>query len=109
MSISKRRREKIPKSFVMLPRMTLNREHWRELSPSVKILYVHLKAKYNGQNNGQIRLHYSELVGIKGLSSPSTNNKFCPYWWERSRNAVQFLVVLKSQENDKEGFDFPFV
>ena len=75
MSISKRKGEKRHKSFVMLPRKTLNREHWRELGPAAKIIYIHLKAKYNGQNNGHIRLHYSELVGIKGLSSPSTISK----------------------------------
>jgi hypothetical protein len=75
MSISKRRREKRHKSFVMLPRKTLRGEEWRELSPRAKILYIHLKGKYNGQNNGHIQLHYSELYGIKGLSSPSTISK----------------------------------
>ena len=75
MSVSKRRHEKRYKSFVMLPRKTLKGGHWRELGSAAKIIYIHLKFKYNGQNNGQIYLHYSELNGIKGLSSPSTISK----------------------------------
>lgn len=61
------------RSFVMISRDMLFRcEEWRELSPAAKILYLYLKAKYNGLNNGNIRLYYSELNGIKGFSSAAT-------------------------------------
>jgi hypothetical protein len=63
------------KNFVMLPRKMLRSEEWKELSPAAKLFYVHLKGKYNGSNNGEIRLYYSELDGIKGLSSPATKSK----------------------------------
>lgn len=68
-----RRRGERASSFVMIGRGTLLRSNeWKGLSAAAKILYLYLKAKYNGSNNGQIRLHYSELRGVKGISSPST-------------------------------------
>ncbi|MDH4219971.1 MAG: helix-turn-helix domain-containing protein [Candidatus Aminicenantes bacterium] len=75
MSISKRRRDKGHKSFVMLSRRMLRFEEWKDLSPAAKLFYIYLKGKYNGINNGGIQLHYSELKGVKGLSSPSTISK----------------------------------
>ena len=72
MSWAKRRRNKGYKSFVMLPRKMLRSKEWKDLAPAAKLFYIHLKGKYNGHNNGEIRLHYSELKGIKGISSPST-------------------------------------
>jgi hypothetical protein len=75
MSASRRRKNKSHKSFVMLPRQMLRSEEWKDLSPAAKILYVHLKGKYNGNNNGAIRLYYSELKGVKGVSSPNTASK----------------------------------
>ena len=72
MSRTRRRKYKDYKSFVMLPRKMLRSEEWKELSPAAKLFYIHLKGKYNGRNNGEIRLYYSELKGIKGISSPST-------------------------------------
>lgn len=75
MSRARRRKDRGHKSFVMLPRKMLRRKEWKELNPAAKILYLYLKAKYNGSNNGEIRLYYSELKGIKGISSPSTISK----------------------------------
>ena len=72
MSWAKRKKEKRFHSFVSIPRKTLRRKEWKELSAASKILYIHLKGKYNGHNNGSIRLYYSELNGVKGISSPST-------------------------------------
>lgn len=67
-----RKRKRIGKSFVMLPRKMLKNKEWRQLSPAAKTIYIHLKAKYNGSNNGKIRLYYSELKDIKGLASDPT-------------------------------------
>jgi hypothetical protein len=75
MSWAKRQHSKRFNNFIMVPRKILKLEEWKSLSPSSKILYIHLKAKYNGANNGSIYLHYSELKGIKGLSSHSTISK----------------------------------
>jgi hypothetical protein len=62
-------------NFVMLPRKMLECKEWKELSASAKLFYIHLKRKFNGLNNTQIRLHYSELYGIRGISSDSTISK----------------------------------
>jgi len=75
MSWAKRKKDKRFGSFVALPRKTLRSEAWRELIPAAKLFYIHLKGKYNGHNNGEIRLYYSELRGNKGISSPSTISK----------------------------------
>lgn len=75
MSHSKRQKNKKFNHFVAISRKTLNSKEWKELIPSAKLLYIHLKSKYNGSNNGSIRLYYSELKGIKGISSSSTVSK----------------------------------
>ena len=59
-------------NFVAIARKMLWIEEWKKLTPAAKLFYVYLKAKYNGKNNGEILLHYSELKGIKGISSSST-------------------------------------
>lgn len=60
-------------NFLMLGRdMVLHCHEWKQLSPSAKILYIHIKAKHNGTNNGDIILPYSELRAVEGFRSPST-------------------------------------
>ncbi|MBL7083230.1 MAG: hypothetical protein ISS41_06325, partial [Candidatus Aminicenantes bacterium] len=40
---------------VGIERRTLKEEHWRGLSATAKIFYIHLKGHYNGGNNGEIK------------------------------------------------------
>jgi len=62
--------------FMMLGReMILHCDEWKQLSPSAKVLYLCIKAKHNGTNNGQILLHYSELRKMKGFRSDETISK----------------------------------
>ena len=75
MSYSKRKKDNRFNSFVAIPRKILRGEEWKKLSPGAKLLYIHIKSKYNGGNNGKIRLYYSELKGNRGLSSPATISK----------------------------------
>jgi len=75
MGYRKRKKDKRFHSFVSIPRKTLRSKEWKELSAAAKIFYIHLKRKYNGHNNGEIRLYYSDLEGIRGCSSPSTISK----------------------------------
>lgn len=57
-------------SFVRIGRDLIFRsEEWKRLSLRAKILYVTLKAKYNGSNNGEIQLHFSEMATQPGFSS----------------------------------------
>jgi len=63
-------------NFLMLGRdMVLHCEEWKQLSPSAKILYIHIKAKHNGTNNGDIVLPYTELRVVEGFRSPSTTSR----------------------------------
>lgn len=64
------------KNFFMLGReMILHCDEWKQLTPSAKVLYLILKAKYNNSNNGQIVLHYSELKAVRGFGSPATASR----------------------------------
>jgi hypothetical protein len=57
-------------SFVGIERHVLFKcESWRNLSLRAKIVYLYLKAKYNGKNNGEIQLHFSELAALPGFNS----------------------------------------
>jgi hypothetical protein len=57
-------------SFVGIDRRVIFKcESWRGLSLRAKLFYLYLKAKYNGQNNGEIQLHFSELSNHPGFSS----------------------------------------
>jgi len=59
--------------FVALSKeMILKCTEWRELTPQARDIYVLLKAKYNGKNNGQIRLYYSEMRQFAGLKQNKT-------------------------------------
>ena len=90
------KRRKFP-SFVALDRQMLKSKEWREqLTRPERDLYVQLKAKYVGDNNGELCLHYSE---IKDLMAPAT---IC--------SAFKGLEVKGWIEKDhKIGGDFRFV
>lgn len=56
--------------FVGIERRTINNcPEWENLSAGAKIFYLHLKARFNGSNNGQIKLTYEEMRGVKGCCS----------------------------------------
>ena len=86
--------------FVGLTNRTLRTTAWRTLSAKAKILYLHLKGKYNGSNNGDISLHYSELEDIEGLKSSSTQcNAFRELeqkgWAKRTQHGGMFRYQNK--------------
>ena len=73
MGSSRYKQKKIREPFFMLGKgLLLKCQSWKELSPAAKIFYITLKAKFNGCNNGQISLCYSELKDVKGLASSAT-------------------------------------
>ena len=67
----KKQRSRCP-PFVMLEKETLRSQQWEELSHSEMITYIYLKKNYNGRNNGEIPLKYSEL---KAILAPATLSK----------------------------------
>jgi Fe2+ or Zn2+ uptake regulation protein len=44
----------------MLEHKTLKSKEWKSLTPSEKLIYIYIKANYNGLNNGKIPFKYSE-------------------------------------------------
>ncbi len=63
-------------SHVGIERRTINNDdHWRNLSAAAKILYLHIKGRYNGRNNGEIQLTYKDMKGVKGCSSPDSYSR----------------------------------
>lgn len=71
--MKKGKRDFYNQPFVPLGKeMLFKCEEWKEFSPAARDIYIMLKAKYNRKNNGEIRLHYSELKKIKGLRNQRT-------------------------------------
>jgi len=71
--VSKHKNTRSSEPYIRLARrLLLSSSDWKCLPSSAKLLYLYLKAKYNGNNNGKIKLAYYELKGVRGLSSPST-------------------------------------
>jgi len=60
---------------VGIERRTVNGPEWAALSPAAKIFYLQLKARYNGNNNGEIKLPYRSLKDVRGCSHHVTISK----------------------------------
>lgn len=58
-----------------MPRQTIFSKEWADLCPAAKIIYIQMKGKYNPNNNGKIKLYYSELRKIKGLKCSRSISK----------------------------------
>ncbi len=69
----KKRKKRFP-SFVAIARATLLDPNWRKLGPSSKVLYLHLKSKFVGHNNGELCLRYCELKDF--MSPPTISDAF---------------------------------
>lgn len=61
------------RNFLALLRPLLDSEEWLDLSNSAKLTYVYIKKGYNGSNNGEIVVPYSQLQKI--LNSTATISK----------------------------------
>jgi len=68
----KSRRKSRGLQHVGLERRILREEHWRRLSGPAKIFYWCLKGRYNGGNNGKIKLPYSAMRGVVGCATNHT-------------------------------------
>ncbi|MCK5590387.1 MAG: hypothetical protein KAI72_00375 [Candidatus Pacebacteria bacterium] len=58
--------------FTMLDRRLLKSADWQSLTHAEMITYIYVKHNYNGSNNGEIPLKYSEL---KVVFAPATLSK----------------------------------
>jgi len=60
-------------SHVGMSRKTINGcPEYDALSGAAKILYLKIKGRFNGSNNGQVELPYSAMKGVKGCSARTT-------------------------------------
>jgi hypothetical protein len=87
--VKKGKRDKYS-SFVGLERRIIFQcPEFRQLSPRAITLYLHIKAKFNGGNNGQIAFHYREIKGAKGFRSDKAISaalkELSPDWVERTK------------------------
>jgi len=62
----RKRRKKGTLPHVGIQRDVFFKDDYKKLSASAKIFYSYLKAKYNGSNNGEIKLSYREMKDVKG-------------------------------------------
>jgi len=71
--LSRKRKRKKGATHVGMDRRTINGcQEWKDLSGAAKILYWHIKGRFNGSNNGRIELPYSAMKGVKGCSASTT-------------------------------------
>jgi hypothetical protein len=55
------------KHWVQLPEWLLSSAAWRSLKPGPRALYVELKRRYKGSNNGNIRLSHRDAATLLGV------------------------------------------
>lgn len=56
-------------AFVQIHHWFRKTEAWRSLGPYSKLLYIEMKAKYSGANNGEIPMSYREAAELLGCSN----------------------------------------
>lgn len=63
--------------FLALPYAVLKSEAWRSLSgAAVKVLFE-LHTRFNGSNNGRVRLSMNEAVAALGIGKGTAQRAFC--------------------------------
>jgi len=87
MGYHKNKRKKVD-PFVMLDIAMLRSEEWQKLTHSEMLIYIYLKRNYNGTNNGEIPLTYSELKGIfaAGTISKALKGLEAKKWIKRTQH-----------------------
>ena len=64
------------KRFVQLPEWLLATEAWQSLSVGARALYVELKRRYKGSNNGDLRLSHREAAALLRLHRNTVGRLF---------------------------------
>lgn len=63
-------------AFVQLFHWVRQTDAWRSLSPWSRLLYIELRGRYSGTNNGDIPMSYREAAEILGCSNGPINVAF---------------------------------
>lgn len=64
--------------FVRLPEWLQNSEAWASMKPGPRALYIEIKRRFNGNNNGKITLSHREAARLLNV----TKNTVGPYFAE---------------------------
>lgn len=62
--------------FVALPYNLLESDAWKDLSPGATLVYIELKRRYNGSNNGDIPLSCREAGNVAHCGKGTVGKKF---------------------------------
>lgn len=69
-------RSKVAGRFVMLEDWLLTSPAWLSLSPAVRVLFIELMRRYNGQNNGRIALSVRDAVKACRITKDTAGRAF---------------------------------
>lgn len=64
-----------PSRFVALPYNLLESAAWKDLSPQAALIYIEVKRRYNGSNNGDIPLSCREAAEIAHCGKGTAGKK----------------------------------
>lgn len=81
--MSRRRRKRVnatgrndTQQFVPLPYVMLRSPAWRDLSGGAVKLFLELRSRYNGGNNGDLSLSHDEAARLLGLSKSTVHRAY---------------------------------
>jgi hypothetical protein len=63
-------------SFIMLRHDMMDSEAWKALSPESQALWLHVRRRYNGNNNGDIPLSCREAAQLLNVSKNTAAKSF---------------------------------
>jgi len=66
---------RITEPFVKLTKNLLASPAWKDLSPAAVCIYIEIRQRYNGSNNGEISLSCREAGGIAHCGKGTASNK----------------------------------
>lgn len=89
--------------FVMIERETLRSLNWKQLSHSEKLIYIYVKANYNGSNNGEISFKYSEVKDefSSATISKSLKSLISKGWIEKTKHGGLYRYYCKYKLTSK--------
>jgi len=61
--------------FVALPYSMLESEAWKDLNPQAALIFIELKRRYNGGNNGEISLSCREAAEVAHCGKGTANKR----------------------------------
>ncbi|MFG6565943.1 hypothetical protein ACGYLI_17140 [Sulfitobacter sp. 1A13421] len=62
--------------YITLPYAQLKSEAWRSLSGAAVKVWLELHTRFNGSNNGNVRLSMNEAVSALGISKGTAQRSF---------------------------------